>query len=168
MFMRTAAFTLLTILAGCGTGEPVPAGYFEACYGGNFSTHLAGRSAFLSADVDISESDWPKLAALLESAAAKRGVKFFNDTRHNEGLSMIMVSLCSPDGLFLTADKRVWKQSGSATFPDAPVLVTAFSYKDEPAWRPFANDLLETLRQEWPDRVSIPSKRTSQSKNSIL
>ncbi len=168
MYCRAFLSTVLLLLAACGSGEPAPAGYVDACYGGNFSKALAGRTAFLTADVDIPESDWPKLATLMNKAAANGGVSYFNDTRHNEGLSMILVSLCSPDGLFLMADKRVWKDSEKVLFPDSPVLITAYAYKNEATWLPFAGNLIETLKREWPDRVTVPSKRTAGLKNSQL
>jgi len=146
----------------------MPAGYNDACYGGNFSKTLAGANPIYSAELDIPDSSWPELGSALSEIAAKYSVKKFDDIRNTKTLKMFSVSLCSADGLFSMADKRTWYFPGEAPAGTPSINITVFAYKKDDRWFRLSKDLDATLRKHWPNKLRTTSTADTRLLNSAL
>ena len=155
-------------LASCSGSSTAPPGYVEACYGGDFGKTLVGQAPIFSAQLNISESQWPRLTQILLELSNRRGLQFFNDTRNGPDLRMINISLCSRDGLFMYADRRIFLDQNGHAFMDNPLTVAIFAYKDRDAWTAFSREVKSTLDAEWPGGLVSDPHVQIQLKNSIL
>ena len=165
--MHRSAWLLSIALVACGSGEQPPEGYVATCYGGNFTTRLSGTRPIYSATLDIGEAQWPALTQLLTSLAEKHRVRLFKDTRHTEALRMISISLCSEEGLFMNADKRIWTKEDKQ-FNALPLMVNVFAYDNPERWNTFARDLDSALSQQWPRELNNKPNISTQLMNSLL
>ncbi len=164
--MNRSVWLLIIALAACSGATP-PEGYVESCYGGDFTTKLSGAKPIYSATLDIAETQWPELTRLLASLAEKHGVRLFNDTRHTEDLRMISISLCSEDGLFMNADRRIWSFEGEQP-PALPLMVNVFAYNNQERWHGFAKDLDTALSEQWPRELNNKPNISTQLMTSPL
>ena len=164
--VRKLTIIFFVFLYGCSPGHKPPEGYVEACYGGNFAKNLSGAEPIYSAELDIDDSQWPKLFEILKLVSDKHGLRFFNDTRHTESLKMISISLCSERGLFLHADKRIWHVEGQKQDSSLPLMVNIFTYRNSESWTDLAKEVDRILSKEWPKALDNKPKITTQLRNS--
>jgi hypothetical protein len=165
-----AVWTVVLALSvsACGSGSTAPEGYVQACYGGNFAAHLSGKQPMYLATLDINQAQWPRLTETLTSISERHSLRLFNDTRHTDGLDMIVVSLCSEQGLFMTADKRIWSVKDQPKIPELPLTITIYAYRNEQQWRPVIEDVDSTLRSEWAQQLDDKPKLEVRLKDSLL
>jgi hypothetical protein len=136
-------------LWGCSPQYPPPAGFVDACYGGDFSDKLNGATPKFTMQIHASPGDWPKVAQRFEAFASVHDLKFF-DTSVTDvvGLRMFTVHLCSPKGLLLSADKRLWENGPK---DDAPNILPITLYVYDPSfdWLTAAQQF-EQAFSDWP------------------
>ena len=166
--MKVLWYLPLVLLAACSGASTAPPGYIEACYGGDFDKTLVGQAPLFSGQLNISESEWPRLAKVLLDISNRRQLKFFNDTRDEPDIRMINVSLCSRDGLFMYADRRIFLDGKGHVTMDSPLTVAVFAYKDRDVWTAFSNELKKALDAEWPGRLTSDPHVQIRLKNSLL
>jgi hypothetical protein len=169
-YVSRALWTVVWTLSvsACGRGSTAPEGYVQACYGGDFAAHLSGKQPMYLATLDINQAQWPRLTEALTSISERHSLRLFNDTRHTDGLDMIVVSLCSEQGLFITADKRIWSSKGQPKIPELPLTITIYAYRNEQQWRPVIEDVDSTLRSEWAQQLDNKPKLEVRLKDSLL
>jgi hypothetical protein len=166
--MRALCCLAVLLLASCGASDTAPPGYVDACYGGDFTKTLSGQAPVFSGQLNISEGQWPRLTQILLELSNRRQLHFFNDTRKGSDLRMIRISLCSPDGLFMYADRRIFLDENGRVIIDNPLEVDIFAYKDRDAWSAFAQEVKDSLNAEWPGKLTSDPHIQVQLKNSIL
>ena len=149
----TLGLLMLVVTAACGSGNKPPHGYVEACYGGDFSKNLSGTEPLYSATLDIDPSEWAKLSEALRLLSEKHRLKYFNDTRNTESLKMIFVSLCSENGLFMFADRRIWNLENKE-WGSPPLMVNIVAYRNTEQWASFAMEVDKLLREQWPQQIN--------------
>jgi hypothetical protein len=167
VFRALLTVVLALSVSACGSGSTAEEGYAQACYGGDFAPHLSGKQPMYLATLDINQAQWPRLTEALTSISERHGLRFFNDTRHTDGLDMIVVSLCSEQGLFMTADKRIWSVKGQPKTPELPLTISIYAYRNERQWRPVIEDVDSTLRSEWPQQLDNKPKLQVRLKDSL-
>jgi hypothetical protein len=166
--MKVLWYLPLALLASCSGSGTAPPGYIEACYGGDFGKTLVGQAPLFSGQLNIAESQWPRLTQVLVDISNRRQLKFFKDTRDGPDLRMINVSLCSRDGLFMYADRRIFLDGKGRVIIDNPLTVAVFAYKDRGTWTAFSKELKDALDAEWPGRLTSDPHVQIQLKNSLL
>jgi hypothetical protein len=140
-------------LIGCSPEYPPPAGYVEACYGGDFSKHLSGARPKLSMLVEATQPQWPQLAQKLKAFGLRHNLQYFDTSVKAQGLHMLNVHLCTPAGLWLYADKRLWDSGPKDPKPDEmPILL--FQYRETYEWKTIAT-ALEKDMGDWPGKVEV-------------
>ena len=148
------------VLAGCGPVNPPPPGYVEACYGGDFRANIEGTRASQFIIVEAKESDWPRLAQDLSAAGQKLGLEVFNTSAHFDHVRTIEVHLCSKDGIWISADQRIWtgKNAEAANagknFGEVPIRVNP--YKPDYDWTRVSTELVRMLADSW--KVEVRSE----------
>ena len=80
---------------------------------------------------------------------------------------MISISLCSEEGLFMNADKRIWSNEDKI-FNALPLIVNVFAYENPKRWQEFAKDLNVALGQRWPNELNSQPSIATQLKTSPL
>ncbi len=65
--------------------------------------------------------DWPEIARRFQQLGQQQGLRYFDTTVHAGGLRMLNVHLCSPQGLWLYADKRLWNASPDPAPDEMPI-----------------------------------------------
>ena len=158
----------LLLLTSCSGSSTAPPGYIESCYGGDFSKTLVGQAPVFWGELNISERDWPRLTQLLLDISSRRRLEFFNDTRNEPDVRMINVSLCSSDGLFMYADRRIFLDGKGHVTMDHPLTVAVFAYRDRDAWTVFSKELKDALDAQWPGKLTSDPHVQIQLKNSLL
>jgi hypothetical protein len=130
-----ASFLALTpFLASCSGSAGAPPGYIEACYGGNFSRNRTNKAPILVAPLDIPDDQWPRLTAILQNIGNRHGLEIFNDTRREQYLSMLSISLCSSRGVFALVDRRVFRDAKGRVISSSPLTLQLYAYKNETSW----------------------------------
>jgi hypothetical protein len=169
-YVSRALWTVVLALSvsACGSGSTAPEGYVQACYGGDFAAHLSGKQPMYLATLDINQAQWPRLTEALTSISERHSLRLFNDTRHTDGLDMIVVSLCSEQGLFMTADKRIWSVKAQPNVLELPLTITIYAYRNEQQWRPVIKDVDSTLRSEWAQQLDNKPMLEVRLKDSLL
>jgi hypothetical protein len=155
-------------LSAYGSGSTAPEGCVQACYGGDFAARLAGKRPAYFATLDINQTQWPRLTEVLTSLSQRHSLHVLNDTRHTDGLDMILVSLCSEQRLYMTSDKRIWNVKGQPKTSEFPLTITIYEYQNEQLWRPFVEDVDSTLRSEWAQQLDDKPKLEIRLLNSLL
>jgi hypothetical protein len=80
-------------LTGCSPDFPPPAGYVEACYGGDFPKHLNGARPKLSLLVEATQPQWPQLAQKFKDFGERHNLQYFDTSVKAQGLHMLNVHL---------------------------------------------------------------------------
>src|SRR5580704_15744984 len=138
-------------LVGCSPEYPPPAGYIDACYGGNFAKYLNGARPKFSLRIEASQQKWPMLAQRFQDFGKQHNLQYFDTSVTNlQGLHMLNVHLCSPDGLWLYADKRLW-DSGPRDPKPSEMPIFLFQYKETYDWKAVAADFAMYMR-DWPGK----------------
>ena len=164
---RLAVAILCIALSGCQP-TPMPEGFNDACYGGNFGKSLAGANPIYSAQLDIPDSSWPQLKGTLTELAVQHGVKIFDDSQSDETLKMFSVYLCSESGLFALTDKRTWSFSGEAVHDQRPISISVYAYRKDQRWNDLSKDMDAALRRQWPDKLRTTEPTDSRLMNSAF
>jgi hypothetical protein len=140
-----------------------PPAYIAACYGGDFLKNLAGMKPIFSAQLDIPDDQWPRLAQVLQGVSEHDNLQFFNDTQRERYISMVNISICSSHGLFMSAyasrhvgcDGDIVNDvcQGKQVTPSRPLRVDIFAYNDPASWNDFAQEVEASLSNEWPGEL---------------
>ena len=138
---------------GCSPEYPPPAGYIEACYGGDFSKYLNGARPKFSMLVHVTQLQWPLLAQKFKDFGQRHNLQYFDTSVRAQGLQMLNVHLCSPAGLWLYADKRLWDAGPKDPKPDE-MPIHLFQYRESYDWKSIATALERDMR-DWPGRVEV-------------
>jgi hypothetical protein len=105
--VATAIFFL--VLIGSGRPEyPPPPGYVDACYGGQPSDDRPTARTEFVVRIQATEQQWPSLSDRLKKFGAEHGLAVFYTSMKLDWVHMVEVSLCSPEGLFVWADNRLY------------------------------------------------------------
>jgi hypothetical protein len=166
--MKNVILALIVLLSGCGSGNEPPVGYIDECYGGDWNKNMVGRSPSYSVVLDLEKKEWPKLALLLKEFSVNHGLRYFDTSQESESLSMISVSACSKNGLYLHADKRIWNFDGKESHSPLPLMVDVTIYSREKEWESIPDKLNEILVKEWPDLVNSEHGYKSSLQNSLI
>lgn len=146
MFSRVALLLSVGLLCSCSPAYPPPAGFVDACYGGNFAKTLNGSTPKLYLRIHASPEQWPQLAERFRAFGTLHDLKFFDTSVINEpGLRMLNVHLCSAKGVWLSADKRLWTDGPRDVHPDEmPIALYTYGGYDGQAltseFQQFLND----------------------------
>ncbi|TMP81450.1 hypothetical protein CWB73_07660 [Pseudoalteromonas phenolica] len=155
-------------VAGCGVGNKPPDGYIAECYGGDWQGKMVGQEPSYQVVVDIEQPEWLELAELIEGYAISKELAFFNTSEETKELSMLYMSACSKDGIWIHADKRVWSFEGQEPHSPLPLMVTVVVYDNAEQWIGFVPELDKLLKSKWPDRVDENHGFNSSLKNSLF
>jgi hypothetical protein len=105
-------------------------------------------------DLDVAIDDWPRLASLLEEFALSRRMSFRNLSDSQPAVKILGLSVCSQEGLVITADELRWASRNYAPAMDGRgVPVGVFDLKDGAGWQPLARELVAVLDSEWQGKV---------------
>jgi len=140
-------------LCACGPAYPPPAGFVEACYGGNFAKKLDGAAPKFTMHIRALQSQWPQLAQRFKAFGELHKLEFFDTSVNEPGLRMINVHLCSPSGLWLFADKRIWDGGVKDSKPDE-VPIYLFQYAENYDWKTIATEF-ERSMSDWPEAAPV-------------
>jgi hypothetical protein len=152
LFGKVAASISLCALTACGAGYPPPDGYIDACYGGDFRAKIMGAGTLqFTMRIAATESQWPELASKLGVVGRAHGLQVFDTSMTPAGLRIFEVSLCTPRGLWVYADKRIWAQGPPDHDPDH-VSVILYQYDAAYDWEPVAAALLNEFK-DWPGNI---------------
>ncbi|MEI8648117.1 hypothetical protein P4S73_09725 [Paraglaciecola sp. Hal342] len=103
----------------------------------------------------------------LKNFANDNGLRFFEDIRQNDSLNMFNVSLCSKDGLWINADKRIWTVGDSSEHIPMPLMIRVQVYKNTEKWASISDSLNSILAKNWPNDLNTEHGYTSSYKNSL-
>lgn len=105
-------------------------------------------------DLDIAMDDWPRLTSLLEEFARSRRMSFRNLNGTRAAVKILSLSMCSDEGLVITADELRWASRNYAPAMEGRgVPVGVFDLKDGAGWKPLARELVAVLDSEWRSKV---------------
>lgn len=149
--MARAIFSALFLMAliSCEPQYPPPEGYVDSCYGGDFAKNIAGIKPELTITMEVGIEHWPRLKIELERLAARSNVDFFYDDRDYGGLTMFNASLCSPKGLYMNVDKRIWESQKASKLPKLPMMMTVYVYRDKDTWSTFLSNVESEIEKNW-------------------
>ncbi len=159
--------SFLIFLCSCSEGRKTTEGYIDECYGSDFSKNMIGRTPSYSAVLDLDVSEWDSLKLILESFAKENELRFFEDIRRTKGLNMFSVSLCSKNGLWIHADKRIWTIGDSPEHIPLPLMITVLVYKNEDRWVSISDNLNTLLDAKWPNELNTDHGYTSSYRDSL-
>jgi len=159
--------SLFIFLCGCGFGHEPPEGYIDECYGGNWSKNMVGKSPSYSVVLDLHVSEWNQLKLILKKFSKTENLRFFEDIRLTKSLNMFSVSLCSKEGIWIHADKRIWTVADSPEHIPLPLMINIQIYKNASKWSSISEDLNGLLLKEWPSELNIEHSYKSSYKNSL-
>jgi hypothetical protein len=161
------ALVVSVTFAGCEPARPPPAGYVEACYGGDFRKNIEGTAPKRYIVVSATESDWPRLARDLTAAGRVLGLEVFDTSVTEEDIHTIEIHLCSKNGIWISADQRKWQgtyaESGNRFRNFSEVEITVNPYGKNFDWMPVSDELARTLGRSWQVNVQAHSPRTART-----
>ena len=128
---------------------------------------MIGKTPSYSVVLDLETSEWEELRDTLKSFATEKELRFFEDIRRNDSLYMFNVSLCSKDGVWINADKRIWTIGDSPEYSPLPLMIRAQVYKNEEKWASITDRLNSILVNKWPNVLNAEHGYTSSYKNSL-
>jgi hypothetical protein len=149
---RIAAVCIAAMLCACSPDYPPPDGFEEACYGGDFSRKLDGATPSFSMYLHATQKDWPEVARRIQQLGQQQALRYFDTSVRVAGLRMLSVHLCSPKGLWLNADKRLWDASPDPMPDEMPIHL--YVYEEAFAWKPIAQQLEQSFA-DWPTPARI-------------
>jgi hypothetical protein len=156
----SAAFVagIVGVTSGCERPfDRSPPGFAEACYGGR---NEAAKNWVCSDDrlllsVVASESDWPVLARIVSDFGRSRGLDVFDTSSDTPNyIRTLEISVCSSEGLFLLMDKRLYSDQ-SMNRDGNRITAHLRTYRESFNWKPLAEELVTTFRQNWRDAVQV-------------
>lgn len=154
-----AAVGLTAALLGCSGESPMPPGFNEACYGGNYGKNLSGANPVYSATLTVDRPSQSALRTLLLQLADKHQLKAFDDGA-NYNHQFFSIYLCSRNGAFSFVDNRAAGQNR--------MRINVFSYRDSWHSEPFVADLKLALLAQWPGGLEMEEASATTLKSSIL
>lgn len=166
--MTRVFLIFLALLVGCGSGNEPPEGYVEECYGGDWKKNMVGISPAYSVVLDIEKKEWPKLTSLFKEFSTEHELKYFDGSKESKVLSMLYLSACSKDGLWLHADKRDWSFEGQEGYSPFPLMINVFIYSNEKKWKHVPESIDSILKKSWPSSVNAEHGYKPTLKNSLL
>lgn len=101
--------------------------------------------------VPATEQEWPILATRLRKFGTEHDLAVFDTSMKLNWVHMVEVSLCSPKGLFIWANNRLYTEPMPNQDPNH-VLILVSRYSDHYEWRPMAEGLIEAFK-DWPRPV---------------
>jgi hypothetical protein len=159
---------LLVVLVGCSSENEPPEGYIDECYGGDWQQNMVGINPTYSVVLDIEKKDWPKLTALFKRFSNEHGLKYFDGSEETSALSMVYISACSNNGLWLHADKRIWSFDGQKDHSPLPLMVSVHIYSNVQNWKHIPKAIDSMLKNTWPNSVNSEHGYKSTLHNSLL
>jgi hypothetical protein len=150
---RLATAAILLLLVSCGKPQyPAPPGYADACYGGLHADNPKIFKTEFVMRIAATEQEWPSLANRLKKFGVDHNLSVFDTSMKLNWVHMVEVSLCSPEGLFVWADNRLY--SDPMPNEDAKhVLVLVSRYTDRYDWKLIAVGLVDAFK-DWPEPIS--------------
>jgi hypothetical protein len=140
-------------LCSCSPAYPPPAGFVAACYGGDIGKKLNGAAPKLVMQIHATQLQWPELTQKFKAFGLQHQLQFFDTSVNEPGLHMLNVHLCSPSGLWLFADKRLWDNPNSKDPDPDKMPIFLFQY-DGFDWKTTAKEF-EKFMTDWPGKVEI-------------
>jgi hypothetical protein len=130
---------------------------------------MVGLTPEYSAVLDIDRPSWARLSHLLKGFAASEELVFFDTSIESGSLSMFYVSACSERGVWIHADKRIWRvNSEDDPHSPLPLMVKVFVYDDPERWKGISERLDDLLRSEWGEEVDTDHEISGSLKSSLL
>lgn len=167
-WLAALCLALTPFLASCGGSASAPPGYIDACYGGDFSRNLTNKAPILVALLDIPDDQWPRLTEILQGIGSRHGLEIFNDTRREQYLSMLSISLCSSQGVFVLVDRRVFRDTKGHVISSSPLTLQMYAYRNEKSWGELAQELEATLKTAWPGKFDVKQSADTHLRDSLL
>jgi hypothetical protein len=132
----------------CSPKYPPPPGFVNACYGGD-ARRLDGETPKFTMQIRATQAEWPKVADRFKAFGLTHNLSYF-DTSVTDlvGLRMINIHLCSPKGIWLSADKRLWENGPKDLDPNL-LPISLYIYDATADWRTVAQQFQESFR-DWP------------------
>jgi hypothetical protein len=157
---RVASLFFAGVLCACSPAHPPPAGFVDACYGGNFAKNLNGSTPKLYLRIRATPEQWPLLADKFKAFGALHDLKFFDTSVNEPGLRMLNVHLCSDKGIWLSADKRLWDAGPRDLHPDE-MPIALYTYGRGGNWQVLASEFKNSLN-DWPGGIDtqLPNGET--------
>jgi hypothetical protein len=166
--LQKVIIIFVVLLVGCGSGREAPEGYVEACYGGDWKKYMVGESPIYTVTLDIDKAEWHKLTGIFQTYSNLKEIKFFDLSEESEGLSMLFLSLCSENGLWVHADKRIWSFDGEEDTSGLPLMVSVIVYANPEKWSQVSSEIDAELKKVWPKKVNSDHGIESSLRNSLM
>jgi len=158
----------ICFLAACSPKSELDPIFENACYGGNFSKHLYGKSPSYSAALDLEVEEWSSLTNSLKEFASQHELEFFDNGRISKQLKMLSTSVCSNSGIFIYASKRIWKIGDGTEHDPLPLLVQMTVYKNNKNADLIRENLNTLLQETWGEKVDLNHGISSTFNDSLL
>ena len=151
-------FLSFVMIVGCAQPfDRTPKGYVEACYGGseNWKRNWVCSERRLEAKLSIGKESWQRIGEFATKFSSARKLEFFDTSESNPGYGQfINLSVCSPEGLFINFDQRLYERSESNK-QDNRLRITISTYKHTYDWSRVALDFEKELSLGWSDMVEL-------------
>lgn len=153
---RFVFLMVLATLSACEKpGDRTPAGFEEACYGGDPRRNWVCSENRWVARFSAKEADWPAIKAIVSKVGADSSLQVFDVSSVQPGyIRTAEVYACSASGVMLSFDKRIYDKAEQNHDGDE-VRIELRTYKNSYDWRPLAGKMESELRAAWPHPVEI-------------
>lgn len=150
---RTCALMVLcaALVGACESSHQAPPGFVEACWGGRDFDALKAANPQFQLHLPASPDQWPAIARRFQEFGTAHNLEYFDTSVSGDHIKSIIVHLCSPKGLWLTAEKKLMT-TGQADPDPNTVPIYLFQYEPQMNWAPIASELERSL-QDWPGGV---------------
>lgn len=111
-------------------------------------------------DLEISDSEWPKLKELLESFATTHHLSFRDESDVELGvMRTLYISACNEDGVNIEIGEQRWASENYENHTGKGVSIGVYITKDDAGWIPLTKELIANLETEWPGRIQFKGDR---------
>jgi len=120
--------------------------------------------------IHATQAEWPKVAERFKAFGSAHDLSFF-DTSVTDvaGLHMLNVHLCSPKGLWLSADKRLWEIGPKDSAPDE-MPIYLYAYEPSIDWATIAQQFEQSfsdwsgdVKSQWPGGTAVAPNTSLES-----
>jgi hypothetical protein len=111
-------------------------------------------------DLEISDSEWPKLKELLESFATTHHLSFRDESDVKPGVvRAFYVSACNEDGVNIEIGEQRWASENYENPTGIGVSIGIYITKDDAGWIPLTKELIANLETQWPGKIQFKGDR---------
>lgn len=155
-WLPTVASVVLALAACERPGDRAPAGYVDACYGGqrDMERNWVLSDQRMTITVHGQQRDWPLLARIVEDVGVAQHLKVFDTSASGPSLRSLEVSACDESGLYVRIDKRVWANP-NANFGGDSIVTVLNTYHKNAHWQPVAEALVAAFHANWPGMADV-------------